>query len=301
MVKSMFAAVAGLRAHQSKLDVIGNNIANVNTYGFKGSRVIFKDVYYQTTAAASGSGEIYGGGNPSQVGYGSRVGSIDVMHSAANGAPTDNNMDMMVQGDGYFLVGTKNIGDLTMTPGQDNSEELSKLNLTRVGNFNFDNEGYLVDGNKNLVYGYEFDTDGNPIPGTLKPIRRPVDGNTPPAVIELENIQVAQDGTITAKRSSDGTMINIGQIAVCKVANPNGLEASQGGYWNLSGNTGRAEAHTAGEGGTGSLLTSYLEMPNVDLAREFTDMITTQRGFQANSRIITVTDEMLQELVNLKR
>lgn len=111
MVKSMYSGISGLRAHQQKMDVIGNNIANVNTFGYKSGRVTFKESIYQTTMNSSSGNEVYGGSNPSQVGYGSQVGSIDLMFTTGAYAPTDSATDCMIDGQGFFLVGKKPAAD----------------------------------------------------------------------------------------------------------------------------------------------------------------------------------------------
>ncbi|WP_027400164.1 flagellar hook-basal body complex protein [Anaerovorax odorimutans] len=299
MVKSMFAAVAGLRAHQTKMDVIGNNIANVNTYGFKAGRATFKDVFYQNLTSSSAPGDVYGGGNPSQIGYGSQIGSVDVMHTSGGIAPTDNPMDAMIIGNGYFMVGPKKNSDATdveLDPAK--SDDLKKAKLTRVGIFNFDGNGNLVDANRNCVYGFKYDGTGKVDKSKLVPIQKPLDSNSKP--IKLTGISIGPDGTVSGI-DADNKPVLIGNIAIANVPNPNALMSTENSYYQAKDNTGDLTAEVPGEGATGQLKTGCLEMANVDLSKEFTDMITTQRGFQANTRIITVTDEMLQELVNLKR
>lgn len=304
MVKSMFAAVSGLRAHQTKMDVIGNNIANVNTYGYKASRATFKDVFYQTLTAGSNGGTgdgTYGGGNPSQVGYGSQIGSIDVMHTSGGIAPTDNPMDAMIIGNGYFLVGAKNATGYPSDGSGTGTTDLKSLNLTRVGIFNFDGDGNLVDANRNCVYGF-LSADGKTAPtttGNIVPLKVPNDTTTSKPM-KLSGISIAADGTVSGIGPSKEPVI-IGKIAVANVPNPNALNMTESSYFKAKDNTGLITANVPGEGATGQLKAGALEMANVDLSKEFTDMITTQRGFQANTRIITVTDEMLQELVNIKR
>ncbi|MEG1778912.1 MAG: flagellar hook-basal body complex protein, partial [Oscillospiraceae bacterium] len=110
MVRSMFSGVAGLRAHQTKMDVIGNNIATVNTNGFKTGRVTFKDSFYQTLTGSSASGGSFGGGNASQIGFGSQVNSIDVLHTPGGFAPTGDPSDTMINGNGYYMVGPSEPG-----------------------------------------------------------------------------------------------------------------------------------------------------------------------------------------------
>lgn len=365
MVKSMFSGVAGLRAHQTKMDIIGNNIANVNTFGYKSARATFKDSFYQTLTGSSAAGGGFGGGNASQIGYGSQIGSVDILHTNGGYSPTDNPTDVMVSGNGFFLIGP-DYGTQGLNPKD--TKDISKLLLTRVGNFTFDGDGNLVTSGRNLVYGFKgysakdtpLDANATPPTGQIPdgtiltssdgltfkvtggkieleqttPAQSYPNGKTlddyvqvanPPTTTtdslkvgmvdkskllpikqdasfkgKLASISTGKDGTITGV-SSDGRLITIGQLALANVPNPNALEMAQNSTYRAKENTGDVTAVSPGEDSTGLLETSGLEMANVDLSKEFTEMITTQRGFQANTRIITVTDEMLQELVNLKR
>ncbi len=330
MVKSMFAAVSGLRAHQAKLDVIGNNIANVNTFGYKTARATFRDVFYATTTGAGLEGKKYGGTNPNQLGYGSQVGSVDSLMTQGGTAATDNPGDCMIIGNGFFVVGTnRGVDPATgvMTginmevaqgseglpsaegnlPGQ---KVISALRFTRVGIFNFDGAGNLVDSNGMLVYGYAPPVQGGGNGGAVqngldysvvRPIRLPgtvENGEFKP--IPLKNITFGSDGRVTGINDAEETVV-VGQMAMANVPNPNALERQGNSYYSMRGNTGTVTLNPSGQNSTGRVKAGTLEMSNVDLSREFTEMITTQRGFQANTRIITVTDTMLEELVNLKR
>ena len=444
MVKSMFAGVSGLKAHQRKMDVIGNNIANVNTWGYKAYSFNFQDSIYSTSIRSSGGATnagAYGGRNPSQVGYGSTMSSISFQYTTGAPSPTDNDLDCMIDGTGLFLVGGMVNGQLT-ADGIKNSG----LYLSRVGIFSVDNNGYLVDDQKNYVYGYalkegtgipevpakaltatgsadveidetdpknvkvkimgitvenvvakdtagrvaawinavtknqEKDDAGNPVQGTggplrgctisrgdisevtgaanptvkltitaktmgagitdfpqetdiaqgitgtldaipntwetipgqdyeaaipaefnedLSPIQIPYDPKTG-AQYNLQSYSISDNGVITGI-DTQNRPITLGQLAIVAVENPNGMEKTNGYYFQLGDNAGGVEIVKPGSGAAGFIRSKYLEMPNVDLANEFSNMITTQRGFQANSKIITVTDEMLQELVNMKR
>ena len=367
MVKSMFAAVAGLRTHQSKMDVIGNNIANVNTYGYKKARVVFKDQFYATLTKASEAGSSHGGGNPSQVGYGSLVGSIDVNFASGGVSATDVGMDALIDGNGFFLVGSKSDNGYRLTSRDNGSgrDSLTALNLTRVGSFNIDGQGNLVDSGMNYVYGFRnygapgeaadytknvegqeeadgervleflhvpqivvdrngqavvraYDQEGNEVDDPQDPSVTRIEyvypnenGQLPDgfdgedegytlAPMKLYNMGISSDGTVSGINDQKQIVV-VGRIAIANVPNPNALEAIGNSLYQAGENTGIVTAEFAGEGSTGLLVSGSLEMSNVDLAQEFTDMITTQRGFQANTRIITVTDEMLQELVNIKR
>lgn len=322
MIRSMFAGVAGLRTHQQKMDVIGNNIANVNTYGFKSARVIFKESIYQTISNSTAGNTVYGGSNPSQIGYGSKVGTVDLDFSASDYAPTGRATDCMIEGNGFFIVGPKK-GEIAI----DDETDYSQFNFTRVGDFFIDGDGYLVDSNRNVVYGFTA-TDGRASDGTsaetididsgfIRPLRVQLqdgsygeDGDDGDLKrMTLKEISIDSDGTIFGTNDNktpganpaDGSRVVIGRLALANVPNPNALEKQSGPYFKAAANTGTIEAYQPGSGSTGTIMSSGLEMAKVDLAQEFSDMITTQRGFQANSKIITVSDEMLQELVNLKR
>jgi len=283
MMKALYSGVAGLKTHQTKMDVIGNNIANVNTSAYKAQRVNFADVYYNTT----------------NVGYGSKVSSVDTMYSLAGYSPTDVSTDVYINGDGYFTV--KNISNDTY--------------YTRNGAFYFDSTGNLVDSSGSKVLGWNEDKIKTDADGKIT-----VDKTDDPEAINIAsgnaevtytNVTINTDGTITATYNYNGTgtddkddtIVTLGCIAVANVPDQNGLISAGNSYYSKGKDTGDITYHTPGEAGSGigSLLTNALEMSNVDLATAFTDMITTQRGYQANSKIITTVDEMLESLVNLKR
>lgn len=323
MIKSMYAGVSGLRAHQSKMDVIGNNIANVNTWGYKTMRGSIESSFYQTLTAATDPSGGYGGGNPSQIGYGSQIGSVDVLHTASNFGPTGYPTDSMIEGNGYYLIGPKKVDadgkpinsysdDGAIVPGAgyaaDKSDELRALSLTRVGKFAFDGDGNLIAGGGNVVYGFlptgTLDANGKPEYTTeAVPIMTPRVTSGNPAVTtgaQFQKITINESGVITGTNDA-GEPVIIAKLAIASVPNPGGLEAQQGSTYKANANTGNIQAVEAGTRATGRIKSGGLEMANVDLANEFSEMITTQRGFQANTRIITVSDEMLQDLVNLKR
>ena len=544
MMRALFSGVSGLKAHQTKMDVIGNNIANVNTYGYKSQRVTFKDTFYQTLSSSSDSNDTVGGGNPSQIGYGAVVNNIDVLHSRGGYVPTGQAMDLFIEGEGYLVARDANGNE----------------SYTRVGALNFDGSGNLVDGNKRYICGYPIarytenvpakastlklnddvtvnfgDPNGSyfngykiktvtdpaatattasfnskdkiitvtsnaaltpadlqtalrgmtAVPGSENLPQNIVDGlnnitvtgtgnitenkfftspaaggdiahnvgdlmfETIPAksseisvnnikisfgdingsffngykvktvydasateaasatvdvdskvititsntetvsttnmesalqkmtaeegkgvlpatidvsqitvdgsvsgslatgvtstkaingvdvatrtvfdkthglqkiqkpgslidtngdgiydsennnVMELKGIKIGENGIITGE--FENNIIQLGQIVLADIPNPQALTLDGNSYLNALSNTGDINYYEPGEGSVGSLVAGGLENSNVDLANEFADMIMTQRGFQANSRIITVGDEMLQELVNLKR
>ena len=275
MLRSMYAGVSGLRTHQQMMDVTGNNIANVSTSGFKSSATVFQDTLSQTlsgAAAPTAAGTVppFGGTNPAQIGLGVRLAGISTNLAQGSSQLTGRATDLAVQGDGYFVIRTGN-------------ENL----YTRAGSFNLDAGGQLVTPAGGLVMST-----------TNQPIAVPVDGS-------IESFTIAPDGKVTGVRSDGSGLQELGQIQLATFANPSGLAKVGGSLLRATVNSGPViegeNAGVPGADGRGLLAVGVLEMSNVDLAQEFTNLIVAQRGFQANSRIITASDEVLQELVNLKR
>jgi flagellar hook protein FlgE len=272
MLRSLYSGISGMRGFQIKLDVIGNNIANVNTVGFKAGRVMFKDILSQTMSGVTAPVDGRGGANAKQVGLGVTISAIDTIHTPGSAMTTNVPTDLRINGDGFFAVKATTDQEVAF--------------LTRAGNFTLDANRQLVNGDGMLV----LDSGGEPI------------------VIdeEVRAFSIAQNGEIIAVNadgSSEPTGILIG---VVKITNPAGLEKLGGNLYQVTPNAmpeGEFELGAADdpETGTGSIVAGQLEMSNVDLTSEFTEMIVAQRGFQANSRIITTSDEVLQEVVNLKR
>lgn len=286
MLSSMYSGISGLRNFQTKLDVIGNNIANVNTMGFKKGRTVFKDLMSQTVAGASGAGDNRGGVNPMQIGLGSQIASIDTIHSPGSPQYTGNTLDLAIAGDGFFQVLDGN-----------------EIMYTRAGNFTMDANGDIVDGDGRFVQGIAgVDGEVGPANGAVGKINIPTTASS---------MSIGQDGVVYFVDYPVGSdpddpdnkaeLQVAGQIQMAKFANPGGLEKTGGNLYRTSANSGEALTGFALNQGFGSLASGSLEMSNVDLAEEFTEMIVAQRGFQANTRIITTSDEILQELVNLKR
>ena len=275
MLRSMYAGVSGLRTHQQMMDVTGNNIANVSTSGFKSSATVFQDTLSQTLAGAAaptadGTVPPFGGTNPAQIGLGVRLGGISTNLAQGSSQLTGRATDIAVQGDGYFVIQTGN-------------EAL----YTRAGSFSLDARGQLTTPAGGLVLGIDDE-----------PITVPVDGS-------IESFTIAPDGKVNGVKS-DGTGIELlGQIKIATFANPAGLAKVGGSLLRATVNSGPViegdDAGVPGADGRGLLAVGVLEMSNVDLAQEFTNLVIAQRGFQANSRVITTSDEILQELVNLKR
>lgn len=454
MMRSLYSGVAGLKTHQTKMDVIGNNIANVNTVGFKSSSVVFKDVLYQTTQSATASTTTTGGTNAKQIGLGTGVATISISQTAGSAQSTNNPYDLMINGSSFFIV---NRGGTNY--------------FTKVGAFETDDAGNLVTGNGDLVMGWQVDpndptmikrdtvsalkpeaienqsappemtsktymtgnivgtdkrlttTDGVPttvsiydnlgysytvkfkitqdandsslynlsidsikdennvnilengyqaelssttiqfdknsgefmymggIAGTkatnLTITPTGAKGNVfqdptqdPPITsievdcssLHMYSAKGGESNVETHRGSTAGASIGagrkvgsltdvsidtqgrmygvydngvnrlLGQIAVANFVNPAGLEAVGGNLYKETKASGEFDGIGATIADSGETMTQgVLEMSNVDLSQEFTEMIVTQRGFQANSRIITVSDTLIEELVNLKR
>lgn len=273
MLRSMYSAISGMRNMQTKLDVIGNNIANVNTFGFKKGRTTFKDMVSQQLAGATGPGGGRGGVNPRQVGLGVQLASIDTIHTQGSLQNTNRELDLGISGDGYFIVedGTTNY-------------------YTRAGNFYLDSNGNLVNADGLFV----LDSNGNRINFAN------IVGGGANWVNNIESFSIGADGTINIINSS-GALVTGPSIGIAKFSNPEGLTKAGNNLYTESANSGAPQRTAPGSNGAGVLVAGTLEMSNVDLAEEFTEMIVAQRGFQANTRVITTSDEILQELVNLKR
>ena len=273
MMRSLYSGVTGLRNHQTRMDVIGNNISNVNTVAYKASRVVFQDIFSQTISPATGAnGTTSGGTNPKQVGLGSAVASIDILNTESATQYTGNTLDLAIEGDGYFTIRTG-----------------TSTTYTRAGNFYTDENDNLVTATGGFVQGYAVAADGT-VGTTLQNIT--IDPS-------YTNVTIDETGKVNALDGS--TKVVIAQIALATFSNTNALEKVGSNTYRPTVNSGDPTYSTPGNGAAGKLKAGALEMSNVDLASEFTDMIVTQRGFQANSRIITTTDSMLEELVNLKR
>ena len=318
MSRALYSGVAGLKAHQTRMDVIANNISNVNTYGFKTSRVTFRDIFYQNMSAGSSAQEGgMGGTNPNQIGYGSAVASIDRDTTRAGFADTGYAMDCYINGEGYFV-----------TYANDNLEEgtMEGILYSRVGMFGFDAAGNLVDSTGRYVVGITVEAGlegvrGEDTEDALYKIYYEPDSeeNDYPEALPLSNISIGANGILTALGNDgntigfgpEGELINLTEepdreseclaIAMVNVDNPAGLTLEGESYYSAAANSGVITYSLAGSNNTGSIKTGGLEMSGVDIAKEFSDMILTQRGFQANSRIITTVDAMLEEVVNLKR
>jgi flagellar hook protein FlgE len=280
----MFAAISGLKAHQVMLDVTAADIANVNTLGYKSSRMTFRDSLAQMQRGGGAATTGTGGTNAAQVGLGSQIGSIDVQMTGGALQTTGNPLDVAISGEGWFRVGASTGG----TPAAPTLP--ATVDYTRAGNFTTNDQGFMVTSDGLYVVGKNVTATG---PGATDQLI-----NIPPG---SSNIQVGQDGGVSYQ-SAGGARTTAGYLSLAKFANQNALERLGSNTWSAGANAGAPQVGTPGAGGVyGITASGSVEMSNVDLASEFTNMITAQRGFQANSRVISTADQMLQDLVNLIR
>ncbi|AYD40678.1 flagellar hook-basal body complex protein [Clostridium fermenticellae] len=339
MLPSMYSAISGLHANQKKLDVVGNNIANSSTTAFKSQSVTYEDVMSQTVASGSGASSSTGGINPQQIGMGVQVSSIDTDTTTGDMQPTNNPLDCMIDGKGYFVVGTGQLPEDSSstdagTIGQeDEATHLITPNsvdvtYTRDGSFKLDPQGNLHTASGLRVYGYPntnavitYSTDTNTqhtvdvtndgtaeISGdALVPMVIPdylsIDGEKYP----VTQVSIGNTGLITATCNSKSVVL--GQLAEVSFSNEKGLSKMGNNTYSISASSGNAilrnregaDAANINSGEYGSILSNKLEASNVDLATQFTDMIVASRAFEANGKIITTDDSILETLVNLKR
>jgi flagellar hook protein FlgE len=279
----MFAAISGLAVHQTMLDVTANNIANVNTIGYKSERTSFEDALSQLQKGAASPTATSGGTDAEQIGLGVRLGSINNVMTGGAVQTTGNPYDVAIQGDGFFRV----VADPT-TLGAAGASYM----YTRAGNFTTDANGDLVTNDGDYVVGFKFSNAGVPLTGAANETKITI----PPG---SQSVTIAQNGTVSVTDSA-GLVTKVAVISLATFPNNAGLVRVGGNNWTASNNSGAETANIAGTNGLGTLTPGAVEMSNVNLAQEFTNMITAERGFQANSRVISTADEMLQELVNLK-
>jgi flagellar hook protein FlgE len=279
----MYAAISGLNVHQTMLDVTANNLANVDTIGYKGQRTTFDDQLSQLVRAASGPATVTGqaGNNAQQVGLGVQLGSIDNLMGEGSMQSTGNTLDLAIQGDGFFQVGT---GDPSSTP---NPTLPTSYDYTRAGNFTLNSQGYLTTQQGQYVMGQTASGTGSQ--SNLSYIQVPP-GST--------SVAISQTGEVTYVKP-DGTQGTPVYLSIASFPNEAGLERAGGSNWTESPSSGAPSVGTPGSGNLGTTISGELEQSNVDLATEFTNMITAERGFQANSRVISTADQMLQTIVQM--
>ncbi|MEA2638673.1 MAG: flagellar hook protein FlgE [Chloroflexota bacterium] len=293
MMRSFFSAISGLRDHQIMMDVVGNNIANVNTTGFKASRVTFQDIISQTLSPAGGPSGTLGGKDPRQVGLGVAPATIDALTTQGNIQATGKPTDFALQGDGYMVL-----SDDAAAP---------TISFTRDGNFDL-GIGQNATDPRPLLHGATGLHVKGWVPaqaaGTGDSATAPTADITVPVTqggVAVTGFNVDTTGTISLTLADGTTAANFAQIAIALFPNAGGLNRQGNNLFATTANSGAASYNGGNINGRGQLNAGFLEMSNVDLATQFTNMIIAQRGFQANSRVITTTDQILQDLVDMKR
>jgi flagellar hook protein FlgE len=292
MMRSMFSAISGLSVNQTMLDTTANNLANVNTIGYKGQRTTFEDALSQTQRGAAGPNQTNGGSNAVQIGLGAQIGSID--NEMTGGAPetTGNPTDVYIQGTGWLRV-----ADGNPDPTDPTRNQPTTISYTRDGDLTTNPRGYLVTQQGEYVMGVNAVGTRNPdgttsyAPGTQSSYIQMPAGAT--------DVTIGQDGGVSYTDATTGQRVTAGYITLASFPNEAGLVRDGGGLWSGSQTSGPETVGTPNTRGLGETRAGQLEMSNVDLASEFTTMITAQRGFQANSRVITTADSMLQDLVSM--
>jgi flagellar hook protein FlgE len=308
MMRAMYSAISGLKANQTSMDVIANNLANVNTVAYKSSRTTFRDMLSQLQrgGAAQSTNGGFAGSNSAQVGLGVTIGSIDKMMGGGALQNTSRALDVGISGEGWFRVGQVAGTAPAATPTTTTATTTwTTTNYTRAGNLTQNNNGYITTSDGFYVIGKAADaTTGAPIAGTDNYLYVPP-GSTDTAIGEDGAVTFtppAGYSLITGQYLNGGTgRVTAGYLSMSKFANEGGLDKVGSNRYAATAASGAAVNGTSGINGFGTTVGGTLEMSNVDLATEFTSMITAQRGFQANSRVISTGDSMLEELVNLKR
>lgn len=262
MMRALWTASSGMIAQQANIDNLSNNLANVNTTGFKKSRIDFQDLMYQTVRqAGASSGADTQLPTGLQVGLGVREAAIQKMYTMGNLESTGNSLDVAIQGDGFFQV---NMPDGT-------------LSYTRDGSFKKDSQGRLTTSEGYLVE-----------PQITIPEN-------------ATDITIATDGTVTVTVPGETAPQELGQLQIARFINPAGLESLGGNLLKQTDASGNPVVTVPGEEGSGTLIQKYLEMSNVQVVEEMVNMIVAQRAYEMNSKAVTTSDEMLQTAANLKR
>lgn len=337
MLRSLYSGISGMKVNQTKLDVIGNNLANVSTTAFKGSRVNFSTTISQTLGSASAASDSLGGVNGKQVGLGAQIASIDKIMSQGSMQSTSRSLDVAVDGSGYFMVATGPAltGDADAITINNNGIGTMPANnsvaYTRDGSFVLDNEGNLLTSKGYRVLGFamksgvnggnnvdNIDANGNVLYVESNNKTEAIDDKLvslkiPDKVVKnngdkvaVKSFNISADGLITGVLET-GEITALGQIAMSSFKNEVGLTDIGNNMYEPSGSSGAAiissgkNSANRTSSGYGDILQGYLEMSGVDMAEQFTDMIVATKAFQAAGKTITTGDEILSEIINLKR
>jgi flagellar hook protein FlgE len=298
MMAGMYAAISGLDANQAMLNDTANDLANVNTVGYKASSVTFANSLTQVMHGASGPTTGNGGTNPVQIGLGVQVSATRNEMTEGSFQSTNNPLDIAVEGSGFLRVGSG-----TPPAKEPYTTGLpANVNYTRAGDLTTNSQGFLTTEAGEYVIGRnavgtEGETGTTYAPGKEESYIRIPPGSA--------NVSIGQDGSVSYTDEEPASKnyqqrVTAGYVTLATFANEAGLERLGGSLWAQTANSGTPIIGTPDTAGFGSTIGGELEMSNVDLATEMTNMITAERGYQANSRVISTADEMLGTLVTMQ-
>jgi len=298
MMAGMYAAISGLDANQAMLNDTASNLANVNTVGYKSSSVTFADELTEVVRGASGPTATNGGSNPLQIGLGVQVQATRNEMTEGSFQQTNNPLDVAIEGPGFLRVGAGTPpGKAPYTSGLPASME-----YTREGVLSANSLGFLVTEGGEYVIGRnavptESETGTSYAPGKEDSYLRVPPGSS--------GITIGQNGAVSYTDDNPESKtyqqrVTAGFLSLATFPNENGLERLGNSLWGATANSGQANVGTPSTVGFGQTIGGVLEQSNVDLAREMTTMITAERGFQANSRVISTAAEMLGTLVTMQ-
>ena len=262
MIPALYSASSGMQAQQMNLDTIANNLANVNTTGFKRTRVDFQDLLYQTYRAPGTQGT-QGTVVPTgiQVGLGSRAVATQRLFSQGDFQQTENPLDLVIEGDGFFQVQRAD----------------GSTAYTRAGSFKKDGNGRIVTSDGSIL-----------MPNVVIPA-------------DAKNITIGSDGTVSVTLASSTTANTLGTIQLAQFVNPGGLLSVGKNLFTPTAASGTATVGNPGSNGMGTLSQGFLELANVKVVDEMVNMITSQRAYEASSKAIETADQLLQIANNLRR
>jgi flagellar hook protein FlgE len=299
MMSGMYAAISGLEANQTMLNVMANNLANVNTAGYKASTVDFADSLTQVMRGASGANGSTGGTNPVQVGLGVQVAATQNEMGEGALETTSDPLDIAIEGKGFLRVG---VGTPEAGEGGAYTKGLpTTVDYTRAGDLTTNANGFLTTQAGQYVVGFAATATTTEAGTTYAASKEESYIRVPPGSTD---VSIGPDGAVSyvdeEKESPQyGERVTAGYISLASFANEAGLERLGGSLWGATANSGTPLVGTPSGEGFGTTIGGELEMSNVNLAGEMTAMITAERGYQANSRVITTADEMLQSAVSM--
>jgi flagellar hook protein FlgE len=298
MMSGMYAAISGLDAHQTMLDVTANNLANVDTVGYKAQSTVFSDQLSQLIASGTGPNGYSAGTNPLQVGLGVQVGSIDNNMTAGGVQSTGNATDVAIQGDGFLQVANGN-------PTVAAPAITTQPQYTRAGDLTFNSQGFLCTQTGQFVLGYAAQSNGG---GSYSPVTT----GTNPAQNAIyvptgsTGVAIGKDGSVSyidgnPTSATYQQRVTAGYISLATFPNEAGLQRDGGSLWSATSASGAVQIGQPGISNYGQTISGELEQSNVDMGTEFTNMIQAERGYQANASTITTADQMMQTAVQMKQ